>query len=189
MILLILMIILFVVSTALLILHTWGGKFYDKKSDSFDLPEEYYSWDLEKRNKYHSERNAKKKAWQDSRLYDITHWCYRNDPIAQGVISIFSVIILFIMLIIAIVNVNTFDAVLAQNQARYDIIVYQLENDIYNDNGDDVVGKRDLYEQVREWNEDYAYKKRVQDNPWTGIFIPNYCDYLKPIEINTTKGG
>jgi hypothetical protein len=93
------------------------------------------------------------------------------------------------MLIIAIVNVNTFDAVLAQNQARYDIIVYQLENDIYNDNGDDVVGKRDLYEQIREWNEDYAYNKRVQDNPWTGIFIPNYCDYLKPIEINTTEGG
>lgn len=62
MILLILMIILFVVSTALWILHVWGGKFYNKKDDSFDLPEEYYNWDFAKRNEYYSKRNAEKKA-------------------------------------------------------------------------------------------------------------------------------
>lgn len=85
------------------------------------------------------------------------------------------------MLIFVIANNIGPDAKIAKYQARYDSLVYQYENDIYDNDND--LGKRDLMEDIEEWNTDLAYHKRIQRNFWVGIFYPNIYDYFDFIEL------
>jgi hypothetical protein len=73
------------------------------------------------------------------------------------------------------------DAKVEQYQMRYESLVYQYENDVY-DGDDDVVGKRDLYTDIEHWNSDLAYRKRIQRDFWVGIFHPNIYDQFEFIE-------
>ena len=41
---------------------------------------------------------------------------------------------------------------MAKKQQRYNSLVYQLENNLYDNDND--LGKKELYNEVREWNED-----------------------------------
>ena len=68
-----------------------------------------------------------------------------------------------------------------QYQMRYESLLYQYENDVY-DGDDDVVGKRDLYTDIEWWNADLAYRKRIQRDFWVGIFHPNIYDQFGFIE-------
>lgn len=77
------------------------------------------------------------------------------------------------MLIFIITEHVGVDGYIASMHARREILTYQLENDVYDN--DNVLGKRDLYEQIRDWNEDLAYRQRVQKDFWVGIFL---CRHL-----------
>ena len=73
------------------------------------------------------------------------------------------------------------EAKVEQYQMRYESLLYQYENDVY-DGDDDVVGKRDLYTDIEYWNSDLAYHKRIQRDFWVGIFHPNIYDQFEFIE-------
>ena len=73
------------------------------------------------------------------------------------------------------------EAKVEQYQMRYESLLYQYENDVY-DGDDDVVGKRDLYTDIEHWNSDLAYRKRIQRDFWVGIFHPNIYDQFEFIE-------
>lgn len=75
----------------------------------------------------------------------------------------------------------TAEAEVAKNCVRYDSLVYQLENNLYDNDND--VGKKELYKEIREWNEDLAYFQNIQDNFWFGIFYPNVYDQFNFIEF------
>ena len=90
-------------------------------------------------------------------------------------------IVAIIMLIIIVVKNTNVDAYVAENQMRYEMLVYQYENDIYDNDND--LGKRDLMEDIREWNEDLAYYREAQDDFWVGIFHPNVYDQFEFIEL------
>lgn len=81
----------------------------------------------------------------------------------SGVITLISSIVLLFCY-------TGIDAEIAENQARYEALVYQMENEIY-ENDNDV--KKELYDEVREWNEDLAYGKAAMDDFWIGIFYVN----------------
>ena len=95
------------------------------------------------------------------------------------VIAIIGFIVAIIMLIVIIVENTNVDAYVAENQMRYEMLVYQYENDIY----DNDLGKRDLMEDIQEWNEDLAYYRKAQDDFWVGIFHPNVYDQFEFIEL------
>ena len=81
-----------------------------------------------------------------------------------------------------IIEANTnVDAYVAENQMRYEMLVYQYENDIYDNDND--LGKRDLMEDIQKWNEDLAYNRKAQDDFWVGIFYPNVYDQFEFIEL------
>ena len=90
-------------------------------------------------------------------------------------------IVAIIMLIIIVVKNTNVDAYVAENQMRYEMLVYQYENDIYDNDND--LGKRDLMEDIQEWNEDLAYHRKAQDDFWVGIFHPNVYDQFEFIEL------
>lgn len=97
------------------------------------------------------------------------------------VIAFLSFLVSIIMLVVIIVNNTNVDAYVAENQMRYEMLVYQYENDIYDNDND--FGKRDLMEDIQEWNEDLAYRRKAQDDFWVGIFYPNVHDQFEFIEL------
>ena len=83
---------------------------------------------------------------------------------------------------ICVISAHTsIEAKIASNQQIYDSLVYQLENDLYDNDND--LGKKELYNQIQEWNTDLAYRQHIQDNLWCGIFYPNIYDQFKYIEL------
>ena len=97
------------------------------------------------------------------------------------VIAFLSFLVSIIMLVVIIVNNTNVDSYVAENQMRYEMLVYQYENDIYDNDND--LGKRDLMEDIQKWNEDLAYHRKAQDDFWVGIFHPNVYDQFEFIEL------
>ena len=97
------------------------------------------------------------------------------------VIAFLSFLVTIIMLVVIIVDNTNVDAYVSENQMRYEMLVYQYENDIYDN--DNYLGKRDLMEDIQKWNEDLAYHRKAQDDFWVGIFYPNVYDQFEFIEL------
>ena len=73
------------------------------------------------------------------------------------------------------------DAKVEQYNARYESLVYQYENDIYENDND--LGKKELMDDIQEWNEDVSYYKELQYDFWLGIYCPNIYDQFEKIEL------
>ena len=99
-----------------------------------------------------------------------TGWC----------IAIIAGIVAVIMAFVIIDSHTNIEAKTAKNQQRYNSLVYQLENNLYDNDND--LGKKELYEDIEGWNKDLAYYQKAQDDLWMGIFYPNIYDQFKFIE-------
>lgn len=94
-------------------------------------------------------------------------------------IGLFGVIISVIFLCVAYIGL---DGEVKSNQVRYDSLMYQYENCLYDNDND--VGKKELMSEIQSWNEDLAWGKTMQRNPWIGIYIPNVYDQFDFIELH-----
>ena len=87
---------------------------------------------------------------------------------------------------IIIINSNAaLDAKIAEKEQIRSSLVYQLENDIYENDND--LGKKNLYDQIQNYNSNLAYYKGVQDDFWLGIFYPDIYDQFEFIELESAN--
>ena len=61
-------------------------------------------------------------------------------------------------------------------------LVYQLENNLYDNDND--FGKKELMSEIQSFNESLAFHKKMQRNFWVGIYYANIYDDIQLIEIN-----
>ena len=127
---------------------------------------------------------AADKALNDYRMSNRTKEKVCNGfSITLIVISIIALIAIVISSLVILISYACAGGERAMLEAEYEALVWEVENHIYDDNGDDVVGKKELYNQVREWNKDLACHQYYEKNFWVGIFCPDIYSDLKPIEL------
>lgn len=90
-------------------------------------------------------------------------------------------VLVMISLIVIVAWYIPADSFVARSKQRYEMLVYQYENDIYDNDND--LGKRELIEDIRYWNEDLAKYKVLQNDFWIGIYIPDVYDQLEFISL------
>ena len=87
-------------------------------------------------------------------------------------ISIFFALVLIVMGYFIIDGHTNLDAKISEKEQVYESLVYQLENNLYDNDND--IGKKELYNEIKEWNTDLAYKhlgrKMFIDNGIPGLF-------------------
>lgn len=102
-------------------------------------------------------------------------------PIIFGTLSMIFGIVLAVVVILAVVaNIST-DGFIESSKQRYNSLVYQLENNLYDNDND--LGKKELYNQIQDWNEDLAKGKALQNDFWLGAFYPDVYDQFDFIDL------
>ena len=101
-----------------------------------------------------------------------------NLGIAISAIGIFGIIASVVVLAINYIGI---DGYIARMNTRYETLVYQYENDIYDNDND--LGKRELMVNIQNWNEDLSSRRERQRDFWIGIYIPNIYDQFEYIEL------
>ena len=86
-----------------------------------------------------------------------------------------------VSLIIMGINYIDVDGYIAKMNTRYDTLVYQYENDIYDNDND--LGKRELMKDIQSWNEDLAANRERQDDFLIGIYWPNIYNQFEFIQL------
>lgn len=95
--------------------------------------------------------------------------------------AVMGFIAVLVSIVIIIFSNVGLDAKVERCNARYESLVYQYENDIYDNDND--LGKKELMDDIQEWNEDVSYRKKIQDDFWLGIYYPNIYDQFEKIEL------
>ena len=91
-----------------------------------------------------------------------------------------------VMLIVVIVNNVGVEASIEANKQRYESLIYHAENNLYENDND--LGKKELVNQIQEWNEDLARGKALQDDFWVGIFYADIYDEFNFIPMTVLDG-
>lgn len=82
---------------------------------------------------------------------------------------------------VAIINHANPAGSLARYEAQYDALVYQLENDVYDNDND--IGKKELYDQIMDWNKNVAGGQIGCHNFWVSVFYQPIWDDLQKIDF------
>ena len=95
-----------------------------------------------------------------------------------AVVSFVASIILGVIAVSASVGSESY---LSSMQEKRSALVYQLENDIYDNDND--LGKKELYSEITEYNCEVSEGRIMQDNIWTYNLYHNVYDELELIEF------
>ena len=96
-------------------------------------------------------------------------------------LSVLFFIISAVLGVIAISASVGSESYLASMQEKRNALVYQLENDLYDNDND--LGKKELYSEITEYNCDVAEGKIMQDNIWVYNLYSDIYDELELIEF------
>lgn len=93
---------------------------------------------------------------------------------------IFSLVFVFLSIGMVCEYVNI-DRRIEKYKTEYDLLIYQYENNIYDNDND--LGKKELMNDILEWNKNLTYMQNAQDDFWIGIFFADIYDQFKTIEL------
>ena len=113
-------------------------------------------------------------------------WDFEWVSMLSTIISVLAGIALVVMLIVVIVNNVGIEASIESSKQRYESLIYQAENNLYENDND--LGKKELVNQIQEWNEDLARGKALQDDFWVGIFYADIYDEFDFIPMTVLDG-
>ena len=108
------------------------------------------------------------------------HWIVPFVSLGVAAISSIVAVIMTTVLIVGNISIRTN---IPATRVRYESLVYQYENNLYENDND--VGKKELMKEIQEWNEDLANGKTYQRDFWVGIFVPNVYDEFDFIEVES----
>lgn len=119
------------------------------------------------------------KRWE----YNSFMWKYDEAFSVTGMLfTIAGALTSIIMIIIIICSHCGKSGFIAQNQARYDALIFKLENtDCRDEFG---LLNKEVIDEVQDWNEDVSYCQAIQEDFWLGIFHPNIFDEFESIDLN-----
>ena len=100
----------------------------------------------------------------------------------SAVLAVLFFIISAVLGVIAISASVGSESYLASMQEKRNALVYQLENNLYDNDND--LGKKELYSEITEYNCDVAKGKIMQDNIWVYNLYADVYDELELIEFN-----
>ena len=100
----------------------------------------------------------------------------------SAVLAVLFFIISAVLGVIAISASVGSESYLASMQEKRNALVYQLENDLYDNDND--LGKKELYSEITEYNCDVAKGKIMQDNIWVYNLYSDVYDDLELIEFD-----
>lgn len=95
-------------------------------------------------------------------------------------IAAFLIIAAIVMGIIILVENSGTDATLEDLRQQGEILEYQLENHLYDNDND--LGKKELYSEIEDYNSTIVRGEAMQNDFWYGIFYPDIYDHLEPID-------
>lgn len=96
------------------------------------------------------------------------------------IVAAFLVIAAIVMGIVILVENSGTEATLEDLRQRGEILEYQVENDLYDNDND--LGKKELYSEIEDYNSTIVKGKVMQNDFWYGIFYPDIYDRLEPID-------
>lgn len=110
---------------------------------------------------------------------------YTDEMSGWHLLATIAVVLTLIALLISTIRLASVyinaDASVAKWETQYESLTYQLENNLYDNDND--IGKKELMDEIREWNGNLAYCKEIQRNFWVGIYYPNVYDNFEFIPL------
>ena len=100
-----------------------------------------------------------------------------------SVVTAISGAIVLCLLVMHIYDHVAAEKILAERQQEYKVLVYQLEENVYENDND--IGKSELFEKIEKWNTRLAADQALQDNIWIGFIYADIYDQLDFIEFPT----
>lgn len=149
---------------------------YDHSNDS-QLRENYHKANQEYQDYLVDHPNLENKYGERKRALDNISFASITTAIIAGIIA-------GIMLLVIAINYMSTPMTIAAREADRDTLVYEFTHDVYSDNGDDVVGKKELYNQIRDFNAQLASDHRAAKDFWVGVFVPDAYLDIEPIPLS-----
>ena len=105
--------------------------------------------------------------------------------VVGAISSVLFVLFFIISAVLGVIAVSASvgsESYLASMQEKRNALVYQLENNLYDNDND--LGKKELYSEIEEYNCDVAKGKIMQDNIWVYNLYADVYDDLELIEFD-----
>lgn len=100
-----------------------------------------------------------------------------------AIVSAISGIVCIIAIIICIIVRINIPGDIVAYQERYESLCYQAQNNLYDNDND--FGKKELANEIREYNEEIVRGKALSKNVWINLYYPHEIyDNLETIPYN-----
>lgn len=143
---------------------------------------EYDGYDWRYSEKEQQQRREKREVIEKSWYGKIgDFWCDHCTPFFATMGVLIAIVAIMLLGILICYGIAPGDE--AMYEARYESLMYQYENAIF-EKDSDVIGNKQLYDEIREYNETISVGKTYANDFWWGIFWADYYNDLLLIELN-----